>query len=404
MVTTAAPAPLSGVRVLDFSRVLAGPFATMLLADMGADVLKVESLQGDDTRQWGPPWFDAGEQRESAYFLSVNRNKRSLALNLKTPEAQAIARDLAASSHIVVENFKPGGMDSFGLGYAGLSALNPALVYASLTGYGQTGPSRDFPGYDFVIQGQSGLMSITGPADGEPTKLGVAISDVIAGLFAAVAILGALRHAEQSGQGQQLDIALFDTSIAALVNIVSGTLVSGQPPARYGNAHPSIVPYQPFEASDRAFTVAVGNDRQFAALCRLIDHPEWAADPRFSTNPARVEHRDALISLLAPILRQRPAEAWTTDLRALGIPAGPINDVLTALNDPHVAARGLIHEVDLLGETLRLIGPAVGFSATPPEVYAPPPLLGQHTDAILREHLGLSDSRIAELHANGLVG
>lgn len=396
--------PLSGLRLLDFSRVLAGPFATMLLADLGADVLKVESLQGDDTRQWGPPWLGAGDDRQSAYFLSVNRNKRSLALNLKAPEGQAIARQLAAESHLLIENFKPGGMDGFGLGYASLQADNPALVYASLTGYGQTGPYADRPGYDFVIQGQSGLMSITGPEEGEPYKLGVAISDVIAGLFAAVSMLGALRHAEATGQGQHLDISLFDTSIAALVNIVSGALVSGQPPARYGNAHPSIVPYQPFTASDRAFTVAVGNDRQFAALCQIIGHPEWASDPRFASNPDRVEHRTALIALLDPIFRQRAAEDWVNDLLAAGIPSGPINDLPAVLNDPQVAARGLIHEADMLGETLRLIGPAVGFSATPPAVYAPPPALGQHTDEVLQERLGMSEAEISRLRDNGVIG
>ena len=396
--------PLSGVRVLDFSRVLAGPFATMLLADMGADVLKVESPQGDDTRQWGPPWYGEGADRQSAYFLSVNRNKRSLVLNLKAAEGQAIARRLAAQSDLVVENLKPDGMAAFGLGYADLSADHPALVYASLTGYGQTGPYADRPGYDFVMQGQSGLMSITGPADGDPYKLGVAISDVIAGLFAAVSILGALRHAERTGQGQQLDIALFDTSIAALVNVVSNALVSGQPAGRYGNAHPSIVPYQPFTGSDRAFTVAVGNDRQFAALCGAVGHPEWAADPRFATNPARVANRDALTGLLEPILRTRPAEAWVTELLALGIPSGPINDLPAVLTDPQVQARGLIHEVDLLGETLRLIGPAVGFSATPPLIHSPPPMLGQHTDAVLRERLGLSDATLARLRDTGVIG
>ena len=396
--------PLTGIRILDFSRVLAGPFATMLLADLGAEVLKIESLQGDDTRQWGPPWYGAGDDRQSAYFLSVNRNKRSLALNLKTAEGQAIARRLAAESQLLIENFRPGGMDGFGLGYDALSAAHPSLVYASLTGYGQSGPYAEQPGYDFVIQGQSGMMSITGPADGEPHKLGVAISDVIAGLFAAVSMLGALRHAEASGQGQRLDIALFDTSIAALVNVVSNALVSRQPTARYGNAHPSIVPYQPFTASDRSFTVAVGNDRQFAALCRIAGHPEWAADPRFASNPARVEHRDALIALLDPVFRQRAADAWVSELLAAGVPSGPINDVAAVLDDPQVAARGLIHEVDLLGDTLRLIGPAVGFSATPPAIYAPPPLLGEHSDAILRERLGLSDGEIARLRAGGVIG
>ena len=396
--------PLTGIRILDFSRVLAGPFATMLLADLGAEVLKIESLQGDDTRQWGPPWYGAGDDRQSAYFLSVNRNKRSLALNLKTTDGQAIARQLAAESQLLIENFRPGGMDGFGLGYDALSAAHPSLVYASLTGYGQSGPYAEQPGYDFVIQGQSGMMSITGPADGEPHKLGVAISDVIAGLFAAVSMLGALRHAEASGQGQRLDIALFDTSIAALVNVVSNALVSRQPTARYGNAHPSIVPYQPFTASDRSFTVAVGNDRQFAALCRIAGHPEWAADPRFASNPARVEHRDALIALLDPVFRQRAADAWVSELLAAGVPSGPINDVAAVLDDPQVAARGLIHEVDLLGDTLRLIGPAVGFSATPPAIYAPPPLLGEHSDAILRERLGLSDGEIARLRAGGVIG
>ena len=396
--------PLTGIRILDFSRVLAGPFATMLLADLGAEVLKIESLQGDDTRQWGPPWYGAGDDRQSTYFLSVNRNKRSLALNLKTAEGQAIARRLAAESQLLIENFRPGGMDGFGLGYDALSAAHPSLVYASLTGYGQSGPYAEQPGYDFVIQGQSGMMSITGPADGEPHKLGVAISDVIAGLFAAVSMLGALRHAEASGQGQRLDIALFDTSIAALVNVVSNALVSRQPTARYGNAHPSIVPYQPFTASDRSFTVAVGNDRQFAALCRIAGHPEWAADPRFASNPARVEHRDALIALLDPVFRQRAADAWVSELLAAGVPSGPINDVAAVLDDPQVAARGLIHEVDLLGDTLRLIGPAVGFSATPPAIYAPPPLLGEHSDAILRERLGLSDGEIARLRAGGVIG
>lgn len=390
------PEALSGVRILDFTRVLAGPFCTMILADLGADVIKVESLDGDETRQWGPP-FDV--QGRSAYYLSVNRNKRSLTLNLKSPEGQQIARQLAAQSQIVAENFKPGGMTAFGLGYEDLRAINPALVYVSITGFGQTGPYHERPGYDFVIQAMSGLMSITGEKAGEPSKVGVAIADVVAGLFAATSILAALRHAEQTGEGQHLDVALLDTQIAALVNIASNALVSGKTPARYGNAHASIVPYQTFRAADGEFALAVGNDRQFAQLCHLIAHPEWAADPRFSTNPARVQNRDTLIDLLNRVFAARPAAAWVADALDLGIPAGTLNTVAQILDDPHVQARGLIREID----NLRLVGPPVGFSATPPTVRTPPPDLGQHSAEILRQRLGLSDDQIAAHRANGVI-
>ncbi len=388
--------PLSGVRVLDFTRVLAGPFCTMLLADMGADVIKVESRAGDDTRQWGPP-FDA--RGRSAYYLSVNRNKRSLVLDLKSPAGQQIARELAAQSQVVVENFKPGGMAAFGLGYDDLHALNPALIYASVTGFGQTGPYHDRPGYDFVIQAMSGLMSITGEVDGEPAKVGVAISDVIAGLFAASSILAALRHAEQTGEGQQLDVALLDTTLAALVNVASSALVSGQTPARYGNAHASIVPYQPFRAADAEFALAVGNDRQFAALCDLIGQPDLAVDPRFATNPARVAHRDALIAHLNAAFADQPAAAWIAGALDRDIPAGAVNTVSDALTDPQVAARGLIHEID----GVPMVGSPVGFSQTPPEIRLPPPDLGEHTDAILRERLGMDDAEIAVLRAARII-
>ncbi len=388
--------PLSGVRVLDFTRVLAGPFCTMMLADMGADVIKVESPDGDDTRQWGPPFDDRGR---SAYYLSVNRNKRSLVLNLKTDAGRQIARQLAAQSQIVVENLKPGGMAAFGLGYADLRALNPALVYGSITGFGQTGPYHQRPGYDFVIQAMSGLMSITGEPDGAPSKVGVAIADVIAGLFAVSSLLAALRHAEHTGEGQQIDIALLDTQIAALVNIASSALVSGQTPARYGNAHASIVPYQPFRAADAEFALAVGNDRQFAQLCQLIDQPEWAADPRFATNPARVEHRTELIARLNAVFATRSAADWVEAALARGIPAGTLNSVSQILDDPQILARGLIHEID----GLRLVGPPVGFSATPPTVRTPPPDLGQHTAEVLRDQLGLSDAEIDDLRAAGAI-
>jgi crotonobetainyl-CoA:carnitine CoA-transferase CaiB-like acyl-CoA transferase len=390
------PGALAGVRVLDFTRVLAGPFATMMLADLGADVVKVESPEGDDTRAWGPPWHGDDDRRHSAYYLSVNRNKRSIALDLKQPGAQRLALELAARAHILVENFRPGGMAAFGLGYEQVRAVNPAIVYASITGYGQTGPYRDRPGYDFVIQGQSGLMSITGASDGPPTKVGVAVSDVFAGLFACSSILAALRHAERTGQGQHVDIALLDAQIAALVNIAANALVSGQIPARLGSAHPSIVPYQPFRACDRMFCVAVGNDRQFRALCAVVGHPEWADEPRFATNPDRVVNRDALIPLLDAAFITRPASDWVRDLLAAGVPAGEINDVRAALDDPQVRARGLIRTVTLNGQPLDLIGPPVQFSVTPPDVRLPPPDIGEHTDVVLADWLGLTPQQIAE--------
>jgi crotonobetainyl-CoA:carnitine CoA-transferase CaiB-like acyl-CoA transferase len=387
---------LEGIRVLDFTRVLAGPFCTMLLADLGADVIKVESLDGDETRRWGPPFDDRGR---SAYYLSVNRNKRSLTLNLKSDAGRQIARRLAAESQIVVENLKPGGMSAFGLGDADLRALNPALVYASISGFGQTGPYSDRPGYDFVVQAMSGLMSITGEVDGEPSKVGVAIADVVAGLFASSSILAALRHAERTGEGQHLDVALLDTQIAALVNIASSALVSGQTPARYGNAHASIVPYQTCRASDGEFALAVGNDRQFAQLCHLIDRVEWATDLRFATNPARVANRSVLIALLDGVFITRPAAEWVAGALTLNIPAGSLNTVSQILEDEHVQARGLIHTMD----SLRMVGNPVGFSATPPTVRTPPPDLGEHTDAILRERLNLTAAEIAVLHAGGVI-
>lgn len=399
---------LSGVRVLDFTRVLAGPFCTMLLADLGADVIKIESPQGDDTRQWGPPWYTADHERHAAYYLSVNRNKRSVVLNLRQPEAQRIARQLAAQSQIVVENFKPGGMATFGLDYEALRQLNPALVYASITGYGQSGPYSDRPGYDFVIQGQSGLMSITGEADGAPHKVGVAVSDVFAGLFATTSLLAALRHAERTGEGQRVDIALLDTQIAALVNIASGALVSGLPAQRYGNAHPSIVPYQAFRASDGDFTLAVGNDRQFTQLCSLIGQPSLAADERFSTNPARVQNRDVLIAILSDIFMRRAKADWVRELLVLGIPAGEINNVADILVDPHVIARGLVRSVmmgdDPANAPLRMVGHPVHFSETPAVTPEAPPALGEHTDAVLRDVLGLEANALAELRRSGAIG
>lgn len=400
-----AEGALAGLRILDFTRVLAGPLCTMLLADLGADVVKIEHPgRGDDTRAWGPPWAGDAADRQSAYFLSVNRNKRSLTLNLKSEAGRELARQLAMKSHVLVENFKQGQMAAFGLDYATLRDLNPGLVYASVTGFGQTGPYAKRPGYDYVIQAMSGLMSITGPVDGEPYKVGVAITDVIAGLYLANAIQAAVRHQSETGQGQYVDVALLDTSIAALVNVVSNYLVSGQTPPRYGNQHPNIVPYQTFNAADEAFVLAVGNDGQFARLCDLLDKPEWATDSRFATNPARVENRAILVPMLQAIFKTRPAAGWLKRLLDAKIPAGPINDVAAAIQDPQVIARGLVDETPLpSGESLRSIGPPFHLSETPAVIRRPPPALGQHTTEILREILGLDDPTIAAYKQDGII-
>jgi len=395
---------LAGVRLLDFTRVLAGPLCTMMLADLGAEVIKIESLIGDETRQWGPPWAGDGLDRQSAYYLSVNRNKRSLALNLKHPDGQQIARDLATHSHIVVENFKPRQMAAFGLGYDDLKALNPALVYGSLTGYGQTGPYAERPGYDYVIQAMSGLMSITGEPEGEPMKVGVAISDVIAGLNMSTALLAALRHAERTGQGQHVDIALYETQLAALVNVASNYLVSGQNPPRYGSQHANIVPYQTFQAQDGAFVVAVGNDRQFQQLCHLLAQPDLARDERFATNPARVAHRTELIPLLQGYFVQQPVHIWVEGLLALGIPTGPIQSVAQALNDPQTHARGMIDTLTLSnGQSVDLVASPLKLSATPPQTRSAPPQIGQHSREILRALLGKNEEEIQALLDMGVI-
>jgi len=402
---TSTDGVLAGLRVLDFSRILAGPFCSMMLGDFGADVIKVgQPGVGDGTRQWGPPWYGEGEDALSAYYVSVNRNKRSVTLNLKTEAGRSLARQLAGHSHVVVENFKAGQMASFGLGYEDLKAVNPALVYCSVTGFGQTGPYRNRPGYDYVVQGMSGLMSITGPVEGPPYKIGVAISDVIAGLFAASAILAAVRHSERTGEGQYIDIALLDVQIAALVNVVSNYLASEQAPPRLGNQHPNIVPYQTFSASDGDFVLACGNDRQFGRLCELVGHPDWASDPRFATNPARVENRDVLVPLLQEVFARRTSKVWVEAILAADIPAGPINDIPTALSDPHVQARGLVVEVAGIGDSLlKLVGPPAQLSPNSATVRLPPPALGEHTEQVLQEVLGLDRASINAYRAGGVI-
>ncbi len=403
--TAPTPSALAGLRILDFTRVLAGPSCTMLLADFGAEVIKIEHPQrGDDTREWGPPWLAVGDEHLSAYYLSVNRNKRSVTLNLKMPEGLALAKQLALKCDVLIENFKVGQMASYGLGYEQLQPDHPGLIYCSITGYGQTGPYASRPGYDYVIQAQSGLMAITGPADGPPYKVGVAIADVIAGLYAANAIQAALLYRHQTGQGQHLDIALLDTQLAALVNVASNFLVSGQNPPRYGNGHPNIVPYQAFDAADKPFILAVGNDLQFAALCKIIGQPGLARDSRFATNPARVNHREILVPLLQAIFIQRPADTWTADLLNVGIPSGPINQIADAFADPHVQARQLVQSVTFEnGEELEMVGPPIQCSTTPPTVRHAPPLLGQDTAEVLTDWLGLGPDVIADYQQRGVI-
>ena len=384
---------LSDIHILDFTRVLAGPYCTQLLADFGAEVIKIEQPgAGDITRQWGPPWV--GD--EAAYYLGVNRNKRSLTLNLKTEEGKAIARALAAKADVVMENFLPDTMDKLGLGYADLSAINPSLVYCALTGYGQTGPYRDRPGFDFMIQAQGGIMSITGPADGEPYKVGVAIADITTGLFAANAILAALHYRQKTGQGQFVDVALLDSQVAWLANVAQNYF-AGETPARYGNAHASLVPYQVFATQDSHIAIAVGSDGQYKSLCECAGCMELWHDARFKTNPGRVVNRAELVAKLERVFAQKNTADWMPILLKADVPASPINDVPTILNDPHVLARGMVQEMahPTLG-AVKVLGPVAKLSETPATLRIPPPTLGQDTAAILSE-LGYTAQDIAEL-------
>lgn len=396
------PAALDDLLVLDLTRVLAGPYATQLLGDLGARIVKVEQPgQGDETRTWGPPFATSGQ---SAYFVGVNRNKESLTLDLKTAGGREALRALARRADVLIENFKLGTMEALGLGYEALRAENAGLVYCAITGYGQDGPYAARPGYDTVIQAQGGLMSITGAADGEPQKVGVAVVDLATGLYAASAILAALHYRTRTGEGQLIDLALFDVQLSLLANVGSAHLISGRAPGRYGNAHSTIVPYQPFRAADGLLMVAVGNDGQFARLCAALGRPAWAEDARFATNPARVVNRDQLIPLLDAVFAERSVAEWERALVAAGVPCGPVNDVPTALADPQAVARGMVQAVtDAYGETLRVVGPAARLSATPAAIRSAAPRLGQHTDALLRELLGYDEAQIAALRIDGAI-
>lgn len=398
---------LAGVRVLDLTRVLAGPWCTQVLADLGADVVKVERPgSGDDTRGWGPPFLrDAAgnDTAESAYYLCANRNKRSLTVDLATPEGQAVIRRLAMRSDVLVENFKVGDMARHGLDAATLRAANPRLVYCSITGFGQDGPCAQRAGYDFAVQGLGGLMSVTGAADGEPQKVGVAVADLFTGMYATVAILAALRHRDATGEGQSIDMALLDAQVAMLANLGSHYLVGGDVPPRQGNAHANIVPYQVFAVADGHVIVAVGNDRQFARLCELLEVPALAQDARYATNAARVRHRDTLVPLLQARLRSRDRHAWLSLLESAGIPCGPVNDIADVFADPQVRARGMVAAVaHPHAPALPLVASPLKLSATPVDLRHAPPLLGQHTDEVLRE-AGYGDAEIAALRDRGAI-
>ena len=376
------PLPLEGIRVADFSRVLAGPYCTMMLGDLGADVVKIESPEGDDTRRWGPPY----QGGESAYYLSCNRNKRGVVLDLRSEEGREWSHRLAVRSDVLVENFRPGSMKRWGLGYEQLAEENPGLVYCSISGYGRTGPDAELPGYDYVIQGAGGIMSITGEPYGTPTKVGVAIVDLTAGMFALSAILAALRVRDATGKGQKIDISLLDSHLAWLANVGSNYLLSGETPGRYGNGHANIVPYQTFKAKDGWLILAVGNDRQWGRFCGAVERPDLMSDERWATNDARVRNRDALVPLLEELFSGRSVEEWLALLKASEVPAGPVNTVDRALNDPQTVARGMVQEIEhpRIGP-LRMVASPLHLEATPPVIRRHPPMLGEHTEEVLGE-------------------
>lgn len=394
--------PLEGIRVLDLTRALAGPYCTMMLGDLGADVIKVERPgRGDDSRGWGPPFV--GEPYgpypgESAYFIAANRNKRSVTVNLKSPEGQEIVRGLAEVSDALVENFRTGALDRMGLGYSDLHAVNPRLVYCSISGYGRTGPYAERPGYDFIIQAEGGLMGITGPEEGPPYRVGVPIVDITAGMFATTAILGALRARDQTGEGQLVDVSLLDASVALLTNVASNYLVGGEPPRRLGNAHPNIAPYEAFRARDRWFALAAANQRQWGTLCEVIERPDLKDDPRFASNEARVSNRPALLEALGEVFAERDADAWLAELRAVGLPCGPINTVADVFDHPQAGARDLAVEAEHpTAGSVRLTGFPYRLSDTVADVRQPPPLLGEHTEQVLTDLLGYNPSQVAKL-------
>jgi crotonobetainyl-CoA:carnitine CoA-transferase CaiB-like acyl-CoA transferase len=402
--------PLSGIRVLDLSRVLAGPVCCQVLGDLGADVVKVERPgKGDDTRQWGPPFLgndddDQGNAGPSAYYLSCNRNKRGIALDLEQPAAREVLDDLIRRADVLVENFLPAALAKFGLEPARLRALNPNLVAVSISGFGRTGPLADAPGYDLAIQATAGLMSITGEVDGAPMKVGVAISDVLTGLYAAISALAGLQARSRGTAGQHFDLALADCTLASLVNVAQSTLVTGQRPKRYGNAHPQIVPYEAFATADGHLVLAVGNDRQWQRFCQAAGGDDLADDNRFATNPLRVQHRGELIPELQKVFKLRTTAVWLALLTDAEVPHAPVVPINEALTTPQSEARGVVQTVtDSEGRRYRLVASPIHIAGAGPFPVTAPPELGEHTDEVLREWLGLAEARVAELHSQGAI-
>ncbi|HET7658721.1 MAG TPA: CaiB/BaiF CoA-transferase family protein [Bacillales bacterium] len=392
--------PLKDIKVLDLSRVLAGPYCTMILGDMGADVVKVEAPGGsDDTREWGPPYSGG----ESAYYFCANRNKRGMSINLKSESGREIIRQLVKDSDVVIHNFKNGQMEKWGLSYEDLKPLNEGLIYCAITGFGSTGPYQNLAGYDYIIQAMSGLMSITGNKETGPTKVGVAITDVLTGLYAAVGILGALHERASSGVGQSLDLALFDAQVSALVNVASNFLVSGEIPGLLGNQHPNIVPYQTFETADGEMVIAIGNDSQFRRFCKAIEYDELANDQRFETNPKRLENRNVLIEMIQEVMKTRTSKQWMAALNEIEIPCGPIQNLADLFQEEQIKAREMLVDIDHpTAGKIPLVGSPLKFSRTTVEVSKHPPLAGEHTEEILSE-LGFSASQINSLKKENII-
>ncbi len=400
--------PLSHLRILDLSRVLAGPWAGQLLADLGAQVIKVERPgEGDDTRRWGPPYLkgrDGEDTSESAYYLSANRGKRSISIDFTRPEGQDLVRQLAARSDVVIENFKVGGLAKYGLDYPSLQTLKPDIIYCSITGFGQDGPYAERAGYDFLVQGMGGLMSLTGTPGGEPMKVGVAFADIFTGLYATVAIMAALAHRDKSGEGQHIDLALLDTQVAVLANQAANYLVGGVVPGRLGNAHPNIVPYQAMPTADGHVILAIGNDGQFRRFCQLVGRAELADDPRFVSNAERVRNREILITILLPLMKTKSSAEWIALFEAAGVPCGPINSLDQVFADPQVRHRGMVAHLDHpLADDLNLVANPIRFSKTSVAYDRAPPLLGADTEEILRDWLGVSDAELAKFKENGVI-